>query len=1007
MRLIFLLVITCTLLVPVSVRADGQADEADLQFQIGADAYKKGDFTTALEHFLASNRLVPNRNVMFNIARAYEQLQHYPEAYRYYVDALRGESDPTTTKAIEAALDRMAPKVAAGDVDVQPQGATVFIDRKDPGSVGTSPARLGLLAGKYKIIVEAPGYEAWETQIDAKVGERQKVTHELDRILGTLEIAGTAGTEVRLDDEAAPIACITPCKLDVPPGTHVLHFRARGAAIAPRPVVVEAKKSVKITPEVVQLTGSILVSSDEANALVEIDGEPRGFTPAVIANVPIGHRKVRVTLSGYEPVERDIDVKASVQSDLRDLPMSTLRQVSAASRSTELIEDAPASVSIISAQELEAFAYPTVLEALRGTRGVSPTYDSIYGNITVRGLGQPNDYTNRLLVLSDGMTLNENVLYQPFLHYDGRSDLGDVDRIEIVRGPGSVLYGTGAESGVINLVMRGRDEPSSVQGGISSYDNAVARGRLAVTYRNKNNWGFWASMAATHSDGRQVDLKFADDPTVDKTATSHPIDGFDAFHTYTTTGKLWWHDLTLQYFYTARELHIPTGSFGSILNDANDKYVDRRGLLELKYEPQLSKTTDLLVRAYTNYNYFHLDYLFANTTASGADYKQPYQETYPTYWSGAEARLRWQLSKQLRLSVGGEVVVDNQVELHSSQADETGTVTPIMNVSAPYTVFAAYANAEYRPSKKLIFNAGLRIDHWQLTHDARDVEGAIVPTQDFTSVNPRVAVIAKPTTDDIIKLMAGRAFRAPTTYEYYYNDGGATQVSSHCCSANGLQPETVYSGELEYTHNLTRDWSVLASLYDTYASNIVESVPVPQSTIDMHNAGNPAFSWADGVESYANSSTPINLAGLDLEARKEWRSGTMFLATYGLLLARYTDNSVGNTHVPNAPTQYASIRGVTPLVPNLINGAVRLTFEDARRSSRNDDVNSPRAIIADVVLSGRLQHYHLKYAMGVYNLFNWQFALPANPFPVENMPQAGRSLMFNLLYTQELATAHN
>ena len=1007
MRLISLFVIAFTLLFARVAFADGQADEADLHFQIGAEAYKKGDFTVALEHFLTSNRLVPNRNVMFNIARAYEQLAHYPEAYRYYVDALRGESDQGTTRAIETALDRIGPKVAVVDIATQPEGAVVFIDRKDLGSVGTAPTRLGLSAGKYKLIVEAPGYEPWETSVDVQTGTKTKVEHELERILGTMEISGPPGTEVRIDDESAPVACITPCKLDVPPGTHVLHFRARGTAISPRPVVVEAKQTVKVTPDIVQLTGSILVSTDEPNALVEIDGEPRGFTPTVIANVPIGKRKIRISLSGYEPVEREVDVRASAQSDVQNVALTTLRQVSAASRSTELIEDAPASVSIITAQELEAFAYPTVLEALRGTRGVSPTFDSIYGNITVRGLGQPNDYTNRLLVLSDGMTLNENVLYQPFLHYDGRSDLGDVDRIEIVRGPGSVLYGTGAESGVINLVMRGRDEPSSVQGGISSYDNAVARGRLAVTYRNKDNWGFWASLAATHSDGRQVDLKFADDPTMSTTPTSHPVDGFDSFHTYTATGKLWWHDFTLQYFYTARELHIPTGSFGSALNDLNDKYFDRRGLLELKYEPTLSKTTDLLVRAYTNYNYFHLDYLFDSTTAAGDPFKQPYQETYPTYWSGAEARIRWKLGKQLRVSLGGEVVIDNQVEMQSSQADENGQITQIMNVSAPYQVFAAYANAEYRPSSKLILNAGVRVDHWSLTHDQTDVEGQIVPTQDFTSVNPRVAVIGKPTTDDIVKLMAGRAFRAPTTYEYYYTDGGATQVASNCCSSNGLQPETVYSAELEYTHKLDRDWSVLASVYDTYASNIVESVPVPQNLVDMHNAGTPNFPWSNGVESYANSSTPINLAGLDLEARKEWRSGTMFLASYGFLFARYTDSSIGNTNVPNAPTHYASLRGVTPLVPNVLNGAVRLTYEDARRSSINDDNESPRAIIADVVLSGRLARYHLKYAMGVYNLFNWQYALPANPFPVENMPQAGRSLMFNLVYTQELTTARN
>ena len=206
-------------------------------------------------------------------------------------------------------------------------------------------------------------------------------------------------------------------------------------------------------------------------------------------------------------------------------------------------------------------------------------------------------------------------------------------------------------------------------------------------------------------------------------------------------------------------------------------------------------------------------------------------------------------------------------------------------------------------------------------------------------------MIAKPTSMDIIKIMAGRAFRAPSVYEYYYSDGGASQVQSNCCSSTGLQPETVYSAEVEYTHKLDRDWSILGSIYDTYASNIVESVPVPQSVIDMHNMGTPAYTWVDGVEYYANSSTPINLAGVDLELRKEWRSGTMFLASYGYLLARYTDDTLGDTRAPNAPTHYVSMRGVTPLVQNLLNGAVRITYEDERRSSTADSNVSPRAVI--------------------------------------------------------------
>ena len=93
-------------------RADDVADEADLQFNLGAEAYQKGDFKGALEHFLASNRLVANRNVEFNVARTYERLQRYPDAYRWYLRALEGEPDAPTRERIEAALRAMSPNVA-------------------------------------------------------------------------------------------------------------------------------------------------------------------------------------------------------------------------------------------------------------------------------------------------------------------------------------------------------------------------------------------------------------------------------------------------------------------------------------------------------------------------------------------------------------------------------------------------------------------------------------------------------------------------------------------------------------------------------------------------------------------------------------------------------------------------------------------------------------------------------------------------------------------------------
>src|SRR5262249_9135659 len=178
-------------------------------------------------------------------------------------------------------------------------------------------------------------------------------------------------------------------------------------------------------------------------------------------------------------------------------------------------------------------------------------------------------------------------------------------------------------------------------------------------------------------------------------------------------------------------------------------------------------------------------------------------------------------------------------------------------------------------------------DRWDLSQNQKSEENRIV-TADFTAVNPRVAVIAKPTDMDILKIMGGRAFRAPSTYEYFYTDGGVTQVQSSCCLAPGqtLQPEVVYSGEIEYTHKLSADWSILGSVFNTNATNIMEPAPVPAEVIANHNAMFPGSQWLDGIETYRNSPIPIEIAGVDLELRKEWRAGTMVAASYGFLYGR-------------------------------------------------------------------------------------------------------------------------
>ena len=117
----------------MEARADDVADEADLMFTLGAERYQAGDYPHALAYFLASNRLARNRNVLFNIARCYEQLKQFPEAHRYYSRALEGEPDTAAVARINEALTRISPHIAVLQIVSDPPGARIYLDRKDLG----------------------------------------------------------------------------------------------------------------------------------------------------------------------------------------------------------------------------------------------------------------------------------------------------------------------------------------------------------------------------------------------------------------------------------------------------------------------------------------------------------------------------------------------------------------------------------------------------------------------------------------------------------------------------------------------------------------------------------------------------------------------------------------------------------------------------------------------------------------------------------------------------------
>ncbi len=952
-----------------TAQADDLADEADLQFELGADAYRARDFRTALEHFLTSNRLVPNRNVVYNIARAYEQLTRYADAHRAYTTALEGETDAAAQSSIRAALARIAPYVAVMRVTTEPPGATIYIDRRDLGPRGSAPRAMAFQPGRYRVIAELEGYEpATSEPVELRVGQEAPVSLRLTRILGTVRVEGEVHAAVRVDDEAGPVVGTVPCTIELPPGRHRLHLSADGYQPFTDTVDVVARSTITTRPTVAQVTGAVLVSADERDALVEVDGRAVGFTPAVI-NVQVGQRRVRVSMPGFRPIERQITVRQSAQERV-DVSLTRYEEVSAASRAAESVEDAPSSVSIVTSQELRAMAYPTIAEALRGIRGVYLSDDRSYESLGFRGFGRPGDYGNRVLVLLDGHPTNDNWVNSSYVGYDARVDLEDVERIEVVRGPGSLLYGTGAFSGVINIVTRGRDAPNGGEVGLSTNQYGVARARAGLRLRS-GAFGMWASAAAAYGSGRDLFIPEYQQPAMGATPAS---DGYarnaDGFVAATLSGRLWYRDLTLQWMFNTRDKTIPTGVYDTLPGSPRNAFVDARGLAELRYEPRFGDSFQLLTRAYLNY------YRFVERLAYDAN--APNDDGYDTYrgvWTGAEVRGVWTPGRALRLTVGGEGVA--HVIVHQT----AGTVAAPESDDAsdhPYQTAAAYVSADGSPVDWLRYSAGARLD-WYSTFGA--------------TVNPRVALIFRPYAAGNLKVMAGRAFRAPSIYEIFYTTATSRPNGS-------LQPETILSGEVEYSHRITNTWTALASVYANYIQNLIA---LRTTRIGM----------AD-FDQYQNTSAPVLTLGAEAELRREWRQGWMLSASYAFQRSRYVGTTDGLREVPNAPEHLFSLRGAAPVVPQLFIASTRLSVEGPRWD-RNDrefagapaQTRTDPAVVWDVVLSGSAERWGLRYAVGVYNVTDWRYSVPVSSEfvregmrpSITNIVQNGRTFLANASVT--------
>lgn len=610
--------------------------------------------------------------------------------------------------------------------------------------------------------------------------------------------------------------------------------------------------------------------------------------------------------------------------------------VQSVSKYDQKVTEAPASVSVVTAAEIERYGYRTLAEVLRSLRGFYTSYDRNYVYAGVRGYGIPGDYNSRLLLLVDGIRVNDAVYDSAFFDTTFPVDLDLIERVEFVRGPGSSVYGTSALLGVVNVITkRGRDygglEVSGQTGSFSTYGaRATGGARLA------SGLELLASGTLYRSDGDD-DLYYPefDDPS---TNGGHAEDS-DEDKAYQLFAKASLGDFTLEAFYSERDKEIPTAPWGTRFDDDGTQATDGEMRWDLKYDRVLGDLSRIAARA-THGTYWY-DGTYVYDAEDPADPPDRNEDDTDGRWWGAEAQYvrTWFESHT--------VIVGTEARWNQDQDQKNwwqGDAEPALDSDEDSWILALFAQDEWRIRENVRLVLGVRYDHYSTFG---------------STVNPRLALVYSPFAATTLKLLYGTAFRAPSAYELHYDDGGATQKAP-----DDLDPETIRTWEAVWEQALGEHWR--ASLSGFYFQ-LDDLIALGEDPNDLNADGDPLLAFGnrpEGVES----------RGVEAELEGRWANGLEGRVSYTYEEAE--DEGTGS-RPPNSPRHLAKLNLTAPLFTDLLLGGIEVQYTGERKTPKPDE-RVDGFWLANLTLfhSGWIEG--LEVSASVYNLFDEEYDDPGS-----------------------------
>jgi len=669
-----------------------------------------------------------------------------------------------------------------------------------------------------------------------------------------------------------------------------------------------------------------------------------------------------------------MDSKA-FEDELKWLKAETF--VITASKMLENIKKTAASITVITDRELKDMGARNLADALRTVPGIGLTQNSI-GVWEIESRGVKTYFSEKVLFMLNSRPIDIHLVNGGSTSQPRLDNLptDNINRIEIIRGPGSALYGANAFTALINVItMDGADingiEISARGGSFDTQQYNILLGKKLGEFDVAANLNFYDTNGFDALVEKDLQTKL--DQMMGTNASLAPGNPDSWEKKYDAELKVGYKGLKIQGRYIKREAGSFFGITNALTDDSHLEYDFYT--LGLEYSRDITNRFDLTTRVYHDYMSFDN---YWEVFPDG--YAGKFPEGYNTISlanckkTGLEIQTNYQFNETNHVVAGimGEQQRQRDIGYRSNYHPLKGE--PV-DSSAEFYDWSDSLNWNGDHDRDLW--AVYLEDIWDIRDDLRlTIGGRYDHFSDFGGVfNPRAGFAYEFITHYRLKMMYGQAFRAPTFAEQY-NINNPAWVGNP-----DVQPEKVKTLEVSLSADITDSIAAGVTYFHNDISDLIGFEPD-----------------ANGISTTANLHS-VTSQGIELEMKAKFRRGSYLAANY--TYQKPEDSNTGR-ELPDVPTHKGNIMANVRLSKYFI-WYIHLFFKGKTPRAEGDSRDEvPGYGLVDTTLTVRKFSEKLdglELRASVYNLLDKDYVDPAprDTLP-RDYPQPGRSFMFEARY---------